>query len=118
MTVARQLKRDKASPVLSPGDVVLTADEVAAAVGITRTTLARLVSLGVLEPTRRRATMFTADVVPRLRRVMRLHADLGVNFVGAAIIVDLVARLDRLNAELAHRSRDVRGERRRWISID
>jgi hypothetical protein len=34
--------------------------------------------------------------VIRLRRVLRLRGDLGVNLVGAAIIVDLVERLDRL----------------------
>jgi hypothetical protein len=33
--------------------------------------------------------------------MLRLRADLGVNFTGAAIIVDLMERLERLDAELA-----------------
>jgi hypothetical protein len=32
--------------------------------------------------------------------MLRLHADLGVNFTGAAIIVDLLERLESLEAEL------------------
>jgi len=32
----------------------------------------------------------------RLRRMQRLRADLGVNLVGAAIIVDLVERLEQM----------------------
>jgi hypothetical protein len=33
--------------------------------------------------------------------MLRLHADLGVNLAGARIIVDLLARLDRVEAELS-----------------
>jgi hypothetical protein len=36
----------------------------------------------------------------------RLRSDLGVSLVGAAIIVDLVERLDRLEAELARARRE------------
>jgi len=37
----------------------------------------------------------------QVRRMQRLHRDLGVNFAGAAIILDLVGRIERLNRELA-----------------
>jgi hypothetical protein len=33
--------------------------------------------------------------------MLRLHADLGLDLTGAAIIVDLLERLERLEAELA-----------------
>ena len=36
--------------------------------------------------------------------MLRLHADLGVNLTGAAIIVDLLERLERVEAELARRA--------------
>jgi MerR HTH family regulatory protein len=38
--------------------------------------------------------MFSAATATRLRRMLRLHRDLGVNITGAAIIVDLVERLE------------------------
>jgi hypothetical protein len=38
---------------------------------------------------------FSAAMASRLRRMLRLHRDLGVNFTGAAIIVDLLERRER-----------------------
>jgi hypothetical protein len=40
-------------------------------------------------------------VVIQLRRMQRLRRDLGVNFAGAAVILDLVGRIEQLNRELA-----------------
>ena len=56
----------------------------------------RLVRLGIVEPAN-----LTTSSAARLRRMLRLQRDLGVNPAGAAIILDLVDRLDRLEAELA-----------------
>jgi hypothetical protein len=36
----------------------------------------------------------------RLKRMLRLHNDLGVNLTGVAIIADLLERLDRMETEL------------------
>jgi hypothetical protein len=36
----------------------------------------------------------------QLRRMQRLHHDLGVNYAGASIILDLVGRIEQLNHEL------------------
>jgi hypothetical protein len=36
--------------------------------------------------------------------MLRLHGDLGVGLIGAAIIVDLLERLERVEAELMRRS--------------
>jgi DNA-binding transcriptional MerR regulator len=85
----------------------LSADELAAAAGISRAMLMRLVRSGLVEPVAHGRGVFTAAAAARLRRMRRLRADLGVNLVGAAIILDLVDRLDHLHAELK--------ERRRWI---
>ena len=78
------------------GDVHLTADELSAAAGLRRPVLDRLVRAGLLDETAPGAGRFTAASAARLRRMLRLRADLGVNLVGAAIIVDLVERLDRM----------------------
>ena len=81
------------------GEVFLSAAELADAVGISSRKLAQLVRLGVVEPSR--TGEFSADIVVRLARMLRLHADLGVHLIDAAIIADLVERLDRLEAELS-----------------
>ena len=36
----------------------------------------------------------------RLKRMLRLHHDIGVNLTGAAIIIDLLERVDRMETEL------------------
>ena len=77
-------------------DVYFTGRQVATAVGISTTRLNRLVGLGLVESVGGRPGHFTATAVVRLRRMLRLHDDLGVNLCGAAIIVDLVERLDRV----------------------
>ena len=55
-----------------------------------------------VEPLAPGSGTFAAATAERLRRMLRLHADLGVNLTGAAIIVDLLERLERVEAELAH----------------
>ena len=75
---------------------MLSAEELAAAAGISLEGLVALVQLGLVEPAEPGGNQFTAATAARLRRMLRLRADLGVSFVGAAIIVDLLERLDRL----------------------
>jgi DNA-binding transcriptional MerR regulator len=82
-------------------EVRLSADELAAAAGIAHTTLVRLVRLGLLDPLDPGGREFEADAAARLRRMLRLRRDLGVNFTGAAVIVDLLERCERLESELA-----------------
>jgi chaperone modulatory protein CbpM len=77
-------------------DIVLTYEELAVAAGIRPTLLARLVRLGVVEPDRPETGQFTVATLARVRRMLRLHAQLGVNFTGAAVILDLLDRLHRL----------------------
>jgi chaperone modulatory protein CbpM len=84
-------------------EVYLSGRELAAAVGITPAGLARLVRLGLVEPTTPEAQTFAAATAPRLRRMLRLHHDLEVSLTAAAIIVDLLERLERLEGELARR---------------
>jgi hypothetical protein len=44
--------------------------------------------------------LLTQHAVMRLRRMLRLRRDLGVNFAGASVILDLLDRLDVANREL------------------
>lgn len=79
----------------------LSDKELAQATGISPAGLTRLVRLGLVEPIAPGESRFAATTVARLRRLVRLHDDLGVNFADAAIIVNLLERLDRLETELA-----------------
>jgi MerR-like DNA binding protein len=83
-----------------PGEMWLSREQLAAAVGISPAKLDRLVRLGLVEPSAPGPSEFAAVMAVRLRRMLRLHNDLGVDLVGAAIITDLVERLDRMEREL------------------
>lgn len=63
----------------------------------------RLIRLGVLEPRggTSRAPLFPRDAAARLARVARLRHDLGLNYPGALLAVDLLARIEALESELA-----------------
>jgi DNA-binding transcriptional MerR regulator len=78
----------------------LTDGDLARAAGISAATLVRLVHLGLIEPAAPGGNEFTAASAERLRRMLRLHDDLEVNLIGAAVIVDLLERLDRLESDL------------------
>ncbi len=83
------------------GELYLSGEELARAAGISRARLVRLVRLGLVEPAAPGAREFTAATAARIRRMMRLHLDLDVSLDGAAIIADLLERLERLEGELA-----------------
>ena len=83
-------------------DELLTFDVVAEIIGARRSLVVRLAQQGLIETLEGR----TEPQVPRraivkLRRMQRLHRDLGVNFTGAAIILDLVGRIEQLNRLLS-----------------
>jgi chaperone modulatory protein CbpM len=84
------------------GATPLSGEELAAAAGIRPAKLARLIQLGLVEPTAPGADEFTAATLVRVRRMLRLHVDLGIHLVDAGIIVDLIERMDALEAELSH----------------
>ncbi|MFL5827805.1 MAG: chaperone modulator CbpM [Thermoleophilaceae bacterium] len=63
----------------------------------------RLVLLGALEPAAggtRAAPLFPRDAAARLARIARLRRDLGLNYAGAMLASDLLARIDQLEARL------------------
>ena len=88
-------------------DEPLTFDVVAETVGARRSLIARLVHQGLIETldSGTEEPMVPRRAVVQLRRMQRLRRDLGVNFAGAAIILDLVGRIEQLNRELAEMHR-------------
>ena len=88
-------------------DEPLTFDVVAETVGARRSLIARLVQKGLIETldSGTEEPMVPRRAVVQLRRMQRMRRDLGVNFAGAAIILDLVGRIEQLNRELAEMHR-------------
>jgi hypothetical protein len=60
----------------------------------------RLVRLGVLEPVPRGSRLFPRDAAARLAKIVRLRRDLGLNYAGAVLALELLARIDELEARL------------------
>ena len=89
------LERRAANPRLS-------IDDLARSVSMTPDRIAKLVGIGLIEPcTKTRSDpLFSASSLDRLRRILRLSRDLGVNLAGAAVISDMRERIVSLQAEL------------------
>jgi chaperone modulatory protein CbpM len=69
---------------------------------ITAETVEALMEYGILEPLGKqgRHWRFPANSVKRTRVAMRLQRDLGVNLAGAALALDLLEHIERLDARL------------------
>lgn len=64
--------------------------------------LERYVALGVIEPV---GAMLRPEALVRVVRIRRLRRDLGLNLVGAAMVLDMSAEIRQLKAQLkAHQS--------------
>jgi len=82
-------------------DEPLTFDVVASIVGAKRSLVVQLVQQGLIETIESETDepRLPRRTVVRIRRMQRLRRDLGVNFAGAAVILDLVGRIEQLNRE-------------------
>jgi hypothetical protein len=75
--------------------------EYAAQVTETSTTLVeRFVELGLIEPM---GTMLRSRDITRIAQIQRLRRDLGINLVGAAIVLDMAQEIAQLRAQLQAR---------------
>ena len=88
-------------PVIPPR---LDLEMVAAASRVHPELVQRFVELGLV-PARRDGSgrlWFTPAAPELVRRIVRLHADLSLNYAAVALVIDLLARIDAL-------------ENRRWV---
>ena len=92
-------------------DEPLSCAVVAETIGARRSLVVRLAQRGLIETIEsgEDEPLVPRRVVVQLRRMQRLRRDLGVNFAGAAVILDLVARIEQLSRELAEMNRRVEG---------
>jgi hypothetical protein len=86
-------------------------EALAASAGIHPAFLRRLVSLGLLdaESGERGELLFATSAALRVARIQRLHADLSLNYSAIGLVLDLLDRIDRLEAELRRSSTTTRG---------
>ncbi len=89
-------------------DEPITCEVVAETVGARRSLVLRLAQHGLIETLESETDepLLPRRAIMRLRRMQRLRRDLGVNFTGAAIILDLVGRIEQLQRELEEPSRE------------
>ena len=78
---------------MSPGTRLIIADVegLARRSGLHPDLVRRLIALDAVDP-------LDWDAAARLARVMRLRHDLGLNVAGAALVCDLLARIEELEA--------------------
>ena len=83
-------------------DEPVTLEILAASCGTKRSLIERLAYHGLIETLESEAgePRVPRRAVMQLRHMQRLRRDLGVNFAGAAVILELVQRLEQLNREL------------------
>ena len=84
-------------------DELMTPEMVADVTGARVTVIVRLIRSGLLETNLGTddTVLLPRRAVLRLRRMQRLRRDLGVNFAGASVILDLVERMEAMRREMA-----------------
>lgn len=84
-------------------DHLLSLEELACAANIHPQIVRHFLEYGLIEPTEQVGThlLFDGNLIPRLRTIQRLRMDMGVNFAGIAVILDLMEKVQQLQHELA-----------------
>ncbi len=78
--------------------------------------LDRFVQLGLVDPARARADdgepLFSCEVVPLIRKVRRLRNELGVSYASVGVVLELLARIEAMEARIEALERQVSSEGR------
>jgi len=77
----------------------LTLSEVSYHCGLHPELIERLVHIGLVDYAGRDVhgdILFHADVIPLIRRILRLRNHLGVNYAGIGVVLELMARIESL----------------------
>lgn len=91
----------------STRDGLLTLTETALQANVHPELLERLIDLGLIEPEQTSPELlFAPGVVVEVRRAWRLRNELGINWVGVGLVMDLLERVGQLEIELTR----LRGE--------
>jgi chaperone modulatory protein CbpM len=84
----------------------LSTDAFAAAAGLHPDLISRLVALGLLEPhiDERGSRCFDQTQLIQVARIRRLHAALPLNYAAVGVVLDLLTRIEELEAQLRRRT--------------
>lgn len=83
--------------VSQQGNTLISFERVATITQTSVTTIHSFVSMGVVEP---EGSMLRLEDTLRVMKIMRLRRDLGLNLVGAAMVLDLAEENHRLRSQL------------------
>jgi chaperone modulatory protein CbpM len=84
---------------------LFTVHDLARRCGVEVAFIEELVSLGVISVEAGEDRSFSCEVTLRVGRFVRLQRDLGVNHEGAAVILELLDRIEQLEQRLRHHER-------------
>ena len=99
------------NPADGPRERILTVVELACCVRATPRTIQRLVEFELIQPCAcEPEPVFPTDVLPKVRRIMRLHRHVGVGFSSMGLVLDLLDRLAAME-DLLSRLQTMRDER-------
>ena len=88
-----------------PGDM-LTVHDLSCVTGLSERIIQRLIAIEVIEPDERAPEpCFRTEVVVRVRRIRRLHVELGVSWSSMPLVLDLLRRIEELESHVAKRGR-------------
>jgi MerR family transcriptional regulator/heat shock protein HspR/chaperone modulatory protein CbpM len=79
------------------GDCLITFEQAAYLTHTSVTVLERFADLGLVEPVE---SMLRISDLTRVMQVIRLRRDLGLNLVGAAIVLDMAKEIAQLKAQI------------------
>jgi len=92
-------------PPFRPG--LLSMEEIARQTRVHPELLARMVDMGLIEPEQYQPEMlFSPATVAYVRRAVRLRNELGINWAGLGLVMDLLERITQLEDELSRLRND------------
>ena len=86
----------------SGSENLVTAGELARLARLHPEMVDKLVDWGLIEPVKwEPKLLFPETTVPRIWRIMRLRRDLGINWSGIGVVLDLLDKIEELEREIA-----------------
>lgn len=81
-------------------EMTLSIDELSGVCQVERTRIVELIDHGLIEARDEAAARLGGDSLRRARMALRLQNDLGLNVAGAALVIELLERIEALEARL------------------